>query len=94
MQIIHDINCLATEISGDYLQNVLQLLSSCSGDVLYLVKQSILQGGKSLNDLVPLVINTIVETLVEKSVEVSFNQVLFPPCYDMNHDTWFINTIA
>ncbi|PON72169.1 COG complex component [Trema orientale] len=67
--VIHDINGLVTEVSGDYLHNVLQLLSSYSQDVLDVVKQSILQGGKSLNDLVPLVINTIVETLVEKSVE-------------------------
>lgn len=67
--IIHDINCLATEVCGDYLQHVLQLLSSCSSDDLDLVKQSILQGGKSLTDLVPLVISAIVETLVEKSIE-------------------------
>ncbi|XP_030493253.2 conserved oligomeric Golgi complex subunit 2 isoform X2 [Cannabis sativa] len=67
--IIHDIKCLATEVSGDYLQNVLQLLSPCSSDVLAVVKQSVLQGGKSLNDLLPLVVKTIVETLVEKSVQ-------------------------
>lgn len=72
LQIIHDIKFLATEVCGDYLQHVLQLLSSLSADALDLVKQSILQAGKSLNDLVPLVINTIVETLVEKSVEVNF----------------------
>ena len=72
LQIIHDINLLATEVCGDYVHQVVQLLSSCSGDSLDPVKQSILQAGKSLNDLVPLVINTIVETLVEKSVEVSF----------------------
>lgn len=84
MQIIHDLNCLATEVCGDYLQHVLQLLSSCSSDVLDLVKQSILQSGKSLTDLVPLVINTIVETLVEKSVEVSFSLDFFQPCYDLN----------
>lgn len=72
LQIIHDIKFLATEVCGDYLQHVLQLLSSLSGDALDLVKQSILQAGKSLNDLVPLVINTIVETLVEKAVEVNF----------------------
>ena len=83
MQIIHDINCLATEVCGDYLQHVLQLLSSCSSDDLDLVKQSILQGGKSLTDLVPLVISAIVETLVEKSIEVSFSLVLVRPCYDL-----------
>ncbi|EXC04126.1 Conserved oligomeric Golgi complex subunit 2 [Morus notabilis] len=32
--IIHDLNCLATEVCGDYLQHVLQLLSSCPSDVL------------------------------------------------------------
>lgn len=76
MQIIHDINCLASEVCGDYLGRVLQLLSACSADVLDSVKQSILQGGKSLEDLVPLVINAIIEALVEKAVEVS-NKILF-----------------
>ncbi|KAF5476570.1 hypothetical protein F2P56_003311 [Juglans regia] len=67
--IIHDINFLAKEICGDYLERVLKLLSSCSADVLDSIKQSILQGGKSLKDLVPLLINTIIEALVEKSIE-------------------------
>ncbi|KAL9438999.1 hypothetical protein AB3S75_024623 [Citrus x aurantiifolia] len=67
--IIHDINCLATEVSGDYLTHVLQLLSSCSSEVLDLVKQSILEGGKSLSSMLPVVINTIVDALVEKAVE-------------------------
>lgn len=67
--IIHDLNCLASEVCGDYLGQVLQILSSCSAAVLDSVKQSILHGGKSLEDLVPLVINTIIEALVEKSVE-------------------------
>ncbi|KDP30933.1 hypothetical protein JCGZ_11309 [Jatropha curcas] len=69
LYIIHDINCLATEICGDYLDRVLQLLSSCSADILDLVKQSILRGGKSLNDLVPLAINAIIEAIVDKAVE-------------------------
>jgi hypothetical protein len=72
LQIIDDVKCLEKEVCGDYLEQVLQLLSSCSADVLDSVKQSILQGGRSLKDLVPLVINTIIEALVEKSVEVSF----------------------
>ncbi|XP_030938714.1 conserved oligomeric Golgi complex subunit 2 [Quercus lobata] len=67
--IIHDLNCLASEVCGDYLGQVLQILSSCSAAVLDSVKLSILHGGKSLEDLVPLVINTIIEALVEKSVE-------------------------
>lgn len=70
MQIIHDINCLATEVSGDYLTCVLQLLSSCSSEVLGLVKQSILDAGNSLSSMLPVVINTIVDALVEKAVEV------------------------
>lgn len=71
MQVIHDITCLATEVSGDYLDHVLWLLSSCSTEVLDLVKQSVLDGGKSLSTTLPLVINTIIEGLVEKAVEVS-----------------------
>ena len=71
LQIIHDINCLAKEICGAYLDHVLEVLSSCSTEVLDLVKQSILYCGKSLDDLLPLVINTIKEALVQKSVEVS-----------------------
>ncbi|KAK9278492.1 hypothetical protein L1049_028058 [Liquidambar formosana] len=67
--IIHDINCLVREVCGDFLERILQLLSLCSAEVLDLVKQSILQGGKSLNDLVPQVMNAIIESLVEKSVE-------------------------
>ncbi|KAJ9140181.1 hypothetical protein P3X46_030858 [Hevea brasiliensis] len=69
--IIHDITYLATEVCGGYLDHVLQCLSSCSPDILDLVKQSILQGGKSLNDLAPLAINAIIELLVDKAVEVS-----------------------
>lgn len=59
------------EVCGDYLAHVLGLLKSCSPEVLDLVKQSIFLGVDSLKVLQPLVINTIVETLVEKSVEVS-----------------------
>ncbi|KAJ0079597.1 hypothetical protein Patl1_24425 [Pistacia atlantica] len=67
--VIHDITCLATEVSGDYLVHVLRLLSSFSTEILVLVKQSILDGGKSLSTTLPLVINTIIEGLVEKAVE-------------------------
>ncbi|KAH8486739.1 hypothetical protein Peur_069848 [Populus x canadensis] len=69
LYIIHDINCLVTEVCGGYLDDVLQLLSSCSIDILDLVKQSILQGGKSLNGLIPLVINAITESLVDEAVK-------------------------
>lgn len=48
---------------------MLQHLSSCSAEVHDSVKDSILLGGKSLNDIVPSIINAIVEALVEKSVE-------------------------
>ncbi|KAI9174733.1 hypothetical protein LWI28_022056 [Acer negundo] len=67
--ILHDTNCLASEVCGDYLAHVLRLLSSCPAEVLDLVKQSIIQGGMALNALQPSVINTIVGTLVEKAVE-------------------------
>lgn len=67
--VIHDINCLVTEVCGDYLEGVLQRLSSCSTEVLDLVKQSIVQAGKSLSDLLPLVMNAVIEALTEKSVE-------------------------
>lgn len=50
---------------------MLPILSSCSSDVLELLRESILQGGQSLKDLEPLVIKTVVESLVEKSVEVN-----------------------
>ncbi|KAK4486144.1 hypothetical protein RD792_008812 [Penstemon davidsonii] len=69
LYIIHDLRCLVEEVCGDYLEHVLGLLKSCSSEVLDLVKQSILQGGNSLQILQPFVINSIVETLVEKSVE-------------------------
>lgn len=91
MQIIHDINCLATEVSGDYLTHVLQLLSSCSSEVLDLVKQSILEGGKSLSSMLPVVINTIVDALVEKAVEVKLICIgicISLQCNDLG-DAWF-----
>lgn len=70
-QIIHDLKCLVDEVSGDYLANVLEVLKSGSSEVRDLVKQSILQGGNSLKVLQPVVLNSIVEIIVEKSVEVS-----------------------
>ncbi|XP_057460047.1 LOW QUALITY PROTEIN: conserved oligomeric Golgi complex subunit 2-like [Actinidia eriantha] len=67
--IIHDLNCLVANICGDFMGHVIELLSSCSTELVDLVKQSILQAGKSLKDLVPRVTNSIIETVVEKSVE-------------------------
>ncbi|KAF9603021.1 hypothetical protein IFM89_033648 [Coptis chinensis] len=69
--VLHDIYCLVTELHGPYLESVLQLLSSCPSEALDLVKQSILQGGKCLKDVVPQLMKTMTESLVEKSVEVS-----------------------
>ncbi|GAB4860459.1 Conserved oligomeric Golgi complex subunit 2 [Ancistrocladus abbreviatus] len=67
--IIHDINFLVAEVCGDYLQHVLQLLASCPIEVQDLVKQSILHSGKSLEDQAPPIMRSIIEALVEKSVE-------------------------
>ncbi|KAJ8748117.1 hypothetical protein K2173_012885 [Erythroxylum novogranatense] len=67
--IIHDINFLSKEVCGNYLEHVVKLLSSCSADVLDVVEQSILQGGKSLNDLAPLAVKAITDALVDKAVE-------------------------
>ncbi|KAL0556983.1 hypothetical protein IC582_005501 [Cucumis melo] len=67
--IIHDLGYLSTVVTGNFLETILQLLSSCTVDVLDSVKQSILHGGKSLYNLMPKVIGAIVASLVEKSVE-------------------------
>ncbi|KAI3727038.1 hypothetical protein L1987_66846 [Smallanthus sonchifolius] len=67
--IINDLDNLAAEISGNYIGHVFEIINSCSTEVLVLVKNSILQGGKSLKELVPSVIDSIIETLVEKSNE-------------------------
>ncbi|KAF5187259.1 Conserved oligomeric golgi complex subunit [Thalictrum thalictroides] len=67
--VMHDINCLVTELGGDYLQSVLEVLSSCPSEVLDLVKQSILHSGKCLKDVLPQIMSTVTESIVEKSVE-------------------------
>ncbi|CAI9108741.1 OLC1v1008418C2 [Oldenlandia corymbosa var. corymbosa] len=67
--VIYDLHLLADEVSDDYLGHVTELLQSCPTEVLDLVKQSILHAGKSLQDLLPLVMNSIIDTLVEKSVK-------------------------
>ncbi|XP_058103293.1 conserved oligomeric Golgi complex subunit 2 [Magnolia sinica] len=67
--VMHDISCVVTELRGDFLGHVLQLLASCSTEVRDLVKISIMQAGKSLLDLAPIIIDTMIEALVEKSVE-------------------------
>lgn len=67
--VVHDLNHLVEEICGDYLEHILELLKSCPAEVFDFVKQSILQGGKSLKGLLPIVMSAIIETIVEKSVE-------------------------
>ncbi|OAY80434.1 Conserved oligomeric Golgi complex subunit 2 [Ananas comosus] len=67
--VMHDVRILASELSGDYLGHVLQLLDSCSAEVRDLVKQSILQAGKSLEELLPSIMEVMIEVIVEKSVE-------------------------
>ncbi|KAK1433909.1 hypothetical protein QVD17_10827 [Tagetes erecta] len=68
--IINDLNNLAAEISGNYIGHVYEILNPCSTEeVLDLVKTSILQGGKLLKELVPSVVDSIIETLVDKSNE-------------------------
>lgn len=68
--VLHDISCLVTElINGGYLDSVLQHLSSCPTEVIDLVKQSILHGGKTLENVLPQILETMSQSLVEKCVE-------------------------
>ncbi|MFS7971556.1 putative COG complex component, COG2, oligomeric Golgi complex, subunit 2 [Helianthus anomalus] len=68
--IINDLDNLAAEVCGNYIGHVFDAIkTSTTEDVLDLVKISISQGGKSLKDLVPSVIDSIIDTLVDKSNE-------------------------
>ncbi|KAJ8466333.1 hypothetical protein OPV22_028885 [Ensete ventricosum] len=67
--VMHDVTFLGSELSGDFLGQVIQVLGSCSDEIVDLVRQSILQAGKNLEDLLPAIMDTMVEALVEKSVE-------------------------
>ncbi|GJS26809.1 conserved oligomeric Golgi complex subunit 2 [Tanacetum coccineum] len=67
--VIHDLNHLAADVCGDFIGHVFEILKFCSTEVVDLVKGSILQGGKSLKDLVPSVIESIIDTLAEKCNE-------------------------
>lgn len=67
--VVHDVGFLVTELTGDYLEHVLQLLESCTVEVRDLVKQSVLQAAKSLENLLPALKETMIESIVEKSVE-------------------------
>ncbi|XP_076897893.1 conserved oligomeric Golgi complex subunit 2-like [Bidens hawaiensis] len=68
--IINDLDNLSEEVCSNYIGYVLEAISSCTTtEVIDLVKNSISQGGKSLKELVPSVIDSIIETLVDKSSE-------------------------
>jgi conserved oligomeric Golgi complex subunit 2 len=47
------------------------LLSPCSDGVIQVVKESIVQAGQSLQQLLPAILDIMIESIVEKSVEVS-----------------------
>ncbi|CAI0446406.1 unnamed protein product [Linum tenue] len=68
-EIIHDIKNLSAEVCGNYLEHVVELLSSCSSDFIDLIRQSILQGGRSLNDLSLPVMKAVIDTLKDKAEE-------------------------
>ncbi|WZZ76053.1 hypothetical protein YC2023_087423 [Brassica napus] len=67
--VIHDVNYLASEVCGDYLKHISQYISSCSTEVRDVVRMSILQGGDKLKEVLPSLANTIIEIIVDKSVE-------------------------
>ncbi|KAF3506676.1 hypothetical protein F2Q69_00000768 [Brassica cretica] len=67
--VIHDVNCVVSEVRGDYIGHISHYLSSCSSEVLDLVRKSMLQGVESLDNVLPLVKKTIIEVIVDKSVE-------------------------
>lgn len=67
---MHDVKLIVKEICGDYVGHVLDVLSSCPTEVLDPVKQSILQSGKSLESMITPLTISIIDALVEKSVEV------------------------
>ena len=69
-QVIHDVNCIVSEVRGDYLGLISHYLSSCPSEVLDVVRKSMLQGVESLETVLPLVKKTIIEVIVDKSVEV------------------------
>ncbi|XP_010464008.1 PREDICTED: conserved oligomeric Golgi complex subunit 2-like [Camelina sativa] len=67
--VIHDVHCLVSEVRGDYAGHISHHLSSCSSGVLDVVRKSMLHGGESLENVIPLVTKTIIEVIVDKSVE-------------------------
>ena len=67
---MHDVDYLKNKVKNDFLEIILQLLQSCSSQILDLVNQSILEAGSSLKDLLPSLLDAIVDSIVEKSSEV------------------------
>lgn len=67
--IISDLDNLVDEIGGKFPKHVVELLSSCSVEVHELVKKSLSHGAKSLKDLLPLVIKSVVDTFTQKAEE-------------------------
>lgn len=60
------------EVCGDYVGHVMEVLSSFPKEVLDNVKQSVLQSGESLErTTLPVIKTSIIDALVQKSVEVS-----------------------
>ncbi|KAL5702562.1 Conserved oligomeric Golgi complex subunit 2 [Ranunculus cassubicifolius] len=67
--VLHDTNCLITELGGDYLESVVEILSSCPAEILNMIKQSILQGVESLKNVAPQAMKTITTALVDRGVD-------------------------
>ncbi|KAJ3701238.1 hypothetical protein LUZ61_004943 [Rhynchospora tenuis] len=67
--VFHDVSVLISELSGDFLGHVSQLLSNCSDEVVQLVRESIAQACQLLQQLLPVILDIMIESIVEKSVE-------------------------
>ncbi|KAL9239363.1 hypothetical protein vseg_013695 [Gypsophila vaccaria] len=65
--VLHDVKVLVNEVCGDYLKQVMEVISSCPSEVREPIKQSILLSGKTLENVVPLATHSITRTLVAKS---------------------------
>ncbi|KAJ4752398.1 Conserved oligomeric Golgi complex subunit 2 [Rhynchospora pubera] len=67
--VFHDVSVLISELSGDFLGHVSQLLSNCSDEVVQLVRESIAQASQLLQQLLPVILDIMIESIVEKSVK-------------------------
>ncbi|KAJ4752312.1 Conserved oligomeric Golgi complex subunit 2 [Rhynchospora pubera] len=67
--VFHDVSVLISELSGNFLGHVSQLLSNCSDEVVQLVRESIAQAIQLLQQLMPVILDIMIESIVEKSVE-------------------------